>query len=52
MAVRQAPESDRVIVKFAVDDWIKPASGEEQVSINVVDPRPSMTSHGERVTTS
>ena len=36
--VRDAPEAGRVIVKFAVTEWIKPATGADQVELDVVDP--------------
>lgn len=38
VAVREAPEPGRVTVTFAVRDWIKPAQGDDQVTLDVVDP--------------
>ncbi|WP_405794492.1 hypothetical protein [Streptomyces sp. NBC_01506] len=36
--VRPAPQTGRVLLTFAVDDWIKPAKGADTVELNLVDP--------------
>ncbi|MCX5558484.1 hypothetical protein [Streptomyces sp. NBC_00038] len=36
--VRQAPQAGRVLLTFAVDDWIKPGQGESTVELDLVDP--------------
>ncbi|MET8538632.1 hypothetical protein ABZV67_45010 [Streptomyces sp. NPDC005065] len=38
VAVRDAPQPDRVILTFAVQDWIKPAAGAQETEFNVLDP--------------
>jgi hypothetical protein len=39
VAVRPAPQRGRLVLTFAVRDWIKPAQGARRVELNVVDPR-------------
>lgn len=38
VAVRDAPQPRRVILTFAVQDWIKPDQGDGKVELNLLDP--------------
>ncbi|MGW3658564.1 hypothetical protein ACWD6R_23985 [Streptomyces sp. NPDC005151] len=38
VSVRDAPDSGRVILTFAVDDWLRPAQGRERIDVDVLDP--------------
>ncbi|MCX4531709.1 hypothetical protein OHA79_35715 [Streptomyces sp. NBC_00841] len=38
LSVRDAPESGRVILTFAVDDWLRPAQGRKRIDVDVLDP--------------
>lgn len=38
VAVRDAAESGRVVLTFAVDDWLWPARGGERIDVDVLDP--------------
>jgi hypothetical protein len=38
LAVREAPQQGRVLVTFAVQDWIKPTEGADEVELDLVDP--------------
>lgn len=39
IAVRDASKPGRVVVAIDVQEWIKPASGPDRASLNVIDPR-------------